>query len=219
MINFILQIEKLNLFCNLMSENIKMVSLYSQENEEPNIYDKNTLNIINDIVKEKKKELLIPICGGMAYISGEIKNKEDCLIHIGSDFFIKKNLSKVNDIVKRRIENNKKSDITKLDDNTYEIKEHYQSASILEDKFLKKRQIEDKYRKKDKEERKDEDKEEELKRKAKEKEIIKINREKMADINNIFSYNENIEEKTNELKILPAKDILYNLIKREKEGK
>ena len=79
--------------------------------------------IIKEII-EGKKNILTPIFDGLAYIDVEVMDKENCLINLGDNYYIKTKLSKANEITKRINLERAKNDhsITKLDENTFEIR-------------------------------------------------------------------------------------------------
>ena len=81
--------------------------------------------IIKEII-EGKKNILTPIFDGLAYIDVEVMDKENCLINLGDNYYIKTKLSKANEITKRINLERAKNDhsITKLDENTFEIREN-----------------------------------------------------------------------------------------------
>ena len=81
--------------------------------------------VIKEIV-EGKKNILTPIFDELAYIDVEITDKDNCLINLGDNYYIKTKLSKANEITKRiNLEKAKKDcSIRKLDENTFEIREN-----------------------------------------------------------------------------------------------
>ena len=57
--------------------------------------------VIKEII-DGKKNILAPIFDGLAYLDIEVTDKENCLIHLGDNYYVKTKLSKANDIVKRK---------------------------------------------------------------------------------------------------------------------
>ena len=85
----------------------------------------NSEKVIKEII-DGKKNILVPIFDGLAYIDVEVTDKEQCLINLGDNYYIKTKLSKANEIVKRINLEKAKNDhsIRKLDENTFEIREN-----------------------------------------------------------------------------------------------
>ena len=125
----------------------------------------NTETLIDDIIKGKTK-ILAPIFNEMAYLEVELTDNKNCLIDLGDDYFVKTKIEKAKEISKRIILEKAKNDnnITKLDENTFEIKENI----VLHEEEEKKKEI----TKKEKEG--DEDFKEKL-RKENEELLAKIN--------------------------------------------
>ena len=85
----------------------------------------NSEKVIKEII-DGKKNILVPIFDGLAYIDVEVTDKEQCLINLGDNYYIKTKLSKANEIVKRINLEKAKNDhsIRKLDEKTFEIREN-----------------------------------------------------------------------------------------------
>ena len=100
----------------------------------------NSEKVIKEII-DGKKNILVPIFDGLAYIDVEVTDKEQCLINLGDNYYIKTKLSKANEIVKRINLEKAKNDhsIRKLDENTFEIREN---IAIYQDEEEKKKEKE-----------------------------------------------------------------------------
>ena len=85
----------------------------------------NSEKIIDDIIKGKTK-ILTPIFNELAYLDVELIDNKNCLINLGDNYYVKTKLEKAKEISKRiNLEKAKsENNITKLDDNTFEIKEN-----------------------------------------------------------------------------------------------
>ena len=89
----------------------------------------------------------------MAYLDVELTNNKNCLIHLGDNYFVKTKLEKAKEISKRiNLEKAKKeSSISKLDENTFEIREniaiHEEQEKKKEEKKEKDEDIREKIRK------------------------------------------------------------------------
>ena len=85
----------------------------------------NSEKIIDDIIKGKTK-ILTPIFNELAYLDVELIDNKNCLINLGENYYVKTKLEKAKEISKRiNLEKAKnENNITKLDDNTFEIKEN-----------------------------------------------------------------------------------------------
>ena len=85
----------------------------------------NSEKIIDDIIKGKTK-ILTPIFNELAYLDVELIDNKNCLINLGDNYYMKTKLEKAKEISKRiNLEKAKnENNITKLDDNTFEIKEN-----------------------------------------------------------------------------------------------
>ena len=84
--------------------------------------------VINEIINGKTN-ILSPIFDELAYIDVEVTDKDNCLINLGDNYYIKTKLKKANEIVKRiNLEKAKNEhSIRKLDENTFEIRENIAS--------------------------------------------------------------------------------------------
>ena len=100
-----------------------------------------------------KTNILTPIFNEMAYLDVELTNNKNCLIHLGDNYFVKTKLEKAKEISKRiNLEKAKKeSSISKLDENTFEIREniaiHEEQEKKKEEKKEKDEDIREKIRK------------------------------------------------------------------------
>ena len=85
----------------------------------------NTDKVIDEIIKGKTK-ILTPIFNELAYLDVEITDNKSCLINLGDNYYVKTKIEKAKEITKRiNLEKAKnEKNITKLDDNTFEIKEN-----------------------------------------------------------------------------------------------
>ena len=85
----------------------------------------NSEKMIDDIIQGKTK-ILTPIFNELAYIDVELIDNKNCLINLGDNYYVKTKLEKAKEISKRiNLEKAKnENNITKLDDNTFEIKEN-----------------------------------------------------------------------------------------------
>ena len=85
----------------------------------------NSETIIDEIIKGKTK-ILAPIFNELAYLEVELTDNKNCLINLGDNYYAKTKLEKAKEISKRIIleKAKKESNITKLDENTFEIKEN-----------------------------------------------------------------------------------------------
>ena len=85
----------------------------------------NSEKIIDDIIEGKTK-ILTPIFNELAYLDVELIDNKNCLINLGDNYYVKTKLEKAKEISKRiNLEKAKnENNITKLDDNTFEIKEN-----------------------------------------------------------------------------------------------
>ena len=88
----------------------------------------NSEKVINEIINGKTN-ILSPIFDELAYIDVEVTDKDNCLINLGDNYYIKTKLKKANEIVKRINLEKAKNDhsIRKLDENTFEIRENIAS--------------------------------------------------------------------------------------------
>ena len=112
----------------------------------------NTEKLIDEIMNGKTN-ILTPIFNEMAYLDVELTNNKNCLIHLGDNYFVKTKLEKAKEISKRiNLEKAKKeSSISKLDENTFEIREniaiHEEQEKKKEEKKEKDEDIREKIRK------------------------------------------------------------------------
>ncbi len=85
----------------------------------------NSETMIDEIIKGKTK-ILAPIFNELAYLEVELTDNKNCLINLGDNYYAKTKLEKAKEISKRIIleKAKKESNITKLDENTFEIKEN-----------------------------------------------------------------------------------------------
>ena len=104
----------------------------------------NSEKIIDDIIKGKTK-ILTPIFNELAYLDVELIDNKNCLINLGDNYYVKTKLEKAKEISKRiNLEKAKnENNITKLDDNTFEIKENI----ALHEEEEKKKNIKNKEKK------------------------------------------------------------------------
>ena len=112
----------------------------------------NTEKLIDEIMNGKTN-ILTPIFNEIAYLDVELTNNKNCLIHLGDNYFVKTKLEKAKEISKRiNLEKAKKeSSISKLDENTFEIREniaiHEEPEKKKEEKKEKDEDIREKIRK------------------------------------------------------------------------
>ena len=127
----------------------------------------NTETLIDEIIKGKTK-IMTPIFNEMAYLDVELTDNNNCLINLGDDYYVKTKLEKAKEISKRIILEKAKNeiDISKLDENTFEIRENI----ALHEEEEKKKEI----KKKEKEKEENEDLNEKI-RKENEMLLAKIN--------------------------------------------
>ena len=150
----------------------------------------NTEKLIDEIMNGKTN-ILTPIFNEMAYLDVELTNNKKCLIHLGDNYFVKTKLEKAKEISKRiNLEKAKKeSSISKLDENTFEIREN---IAIHEEQEKKK------------EEKKEKD--EDIREK-----IRKENEMLLAKINEL---NNKKKSKTKRLKLKKKEDIIDIVLKK-----
>ena len=150
--------------------------------------------VINEIINGKT-HILSPIFDELAYIDVEVTDKDNCLINLGDNYYIKTKLKKANEIVKRINLEKAKNDhsIRKLDENTFEIRENI--ASHQEEK-------------KEKENINNKDDEKKLDEKIMEenKKIL----ERIDQINNKYLNN----PRTKRLKLKKKEDIIETVLKK-----
>ena len=112
----------------------------------------NTEKLIDEIMNGKTNILTL-IFNEIAYLDVELTNNKNCLIHLGDNYFVKTKLEKAKEISKRiNLEKAKKeSSISKLDENTFEIREniaiHEEQEKKKEEKKEKDEDIREKIRK------------------------------------------------------------------------
>ena len=162
----------------------------------------NSEKMVTDILNGKKN-ILCPIFNELAYIDVEVTDRENCLIHLGDNYYIKTKLSKANEIAKRMNLEKAKNDcsIRKLDENTYEIRENI-AVHQEEEKKIEKEKAKEK-----KEEVNEEDKE-----KIK-KEILEENKRLLEKINQI-NINNLTKSKTKRLKMRKKEDIIDTVLNK-----
>ena len=150
----------------------------------------NTEKLIDEIMNGKTN-ILTPIFNEIAYLDVELTNNKNCLIHLGDNYFVKTKLEKAKEISKRiNLEKAKKeSSISKLDENTFEIREN---IAIHEEQEKKK------------EEKKEKD--EDIREK-----IRKENEMLLAKINEL---NNKKKSKTKRLKLKKKEDIIDIVLKK-----
>ena len=150
--------------------------------------------VINEIINGTTN-ILSPIFDELAYIDVEVTDKDNCLINLGDNYYIKTKLKKANEIVKRINLEKAKNDhsIRKLDENTFEIRENI--ASHQEEK-------------KEKENINNKDDEKKLDEKIMEenKKIL----ERIDQINNKYLNN----PRTKRLKLKKKEDIIETVLKK-----
>ena len=85
----------------------------------------NTDALIDEIINGKTK-IMTPIFNEMAYLDVELTDNKNCLINLGDDYYVKTKIEKANEIVKRITLEKAKNEknISKLDENTFEITEN-----------------------------------------------------------------------------------------------
>ena len=150
--------------------------------------------VINEIINGKTN-ILSPIFDELAYIDVEVTDKDNCLINLGDNYYIKTKLKKANEIVKRINLEKAKNDhsIRKLDENTFEIRENI--ASHQEEK---------------KEEENINNKDDEKKLDEKIMEENKKILERIDQINNKYLNN----PRTKRLKLKKKEDIIETVLKK-----
>ena len=158
--------------------------------------------VIQDII-DGKKSILSPIFNGLAYIDVEITDKDNCLIKLGGDYYVKTKLEKAKEISKRiNLEKAKNEhSISKLDENTFEIRENIVSYQEAEKQKEKKEQIDSKN---------------ESKKLEKEKERNEILEENKKLLEKIDSLNKAMKNKprTKRLKLKKKEEIIDIVLKK-----
>ena len=157
----------------------------------------NSEKMIDDIIQGKTK-ILTPIFNELAYLDVELIDNKNCLINLGDNYYVKTKLEKAKEISKRiNLEKAKKdSSISKLDDNTFDIREN---IAIHEEEERKKK--ENKEEKKEKEKEKDDIHEK----------IRKENEMLLAKINEFKSKN---KPKIKRLKLKKKEEIIDIVLKK-----
>ena len=158
----------------------------------------NSEKVINEIINGKKN-ILTPIFNELAYIDVEITDKENCLIKLGDNYYVKTKLKKANEIANRiNLEKAKNEhSINKLDENTFEIRENI--ASYEEEKKEIKKDV------------KNEDKN--LEKEKIRQQILEENKKLLDKIDNI---NKELKSKpkTKRLKLKKKEDIVDIVLKK-----
>ena len=158
--------------------------------------------IIQDVINGKKN-ILSPIFNGLAYIDVEITDKDNCLIKLGGDYYVKTKLEKAKEISKRiNLEKAKNEhSINKLDENTFEIRENIASHEEAEKQKEKKEEIDSKDESKKLEEEKERN------------EILEENRKLLEKIEEFKKYMKN-RPRTKRLKLKKKEDIMDTVLKK-----
>ena len=158
--------------------------------------------IIQDVINGKKN-ILSPIFNGLAYIDVEITDKDNCLIKLGGDYYVKTKLEKAKEISKRiNLEKAKNEhSINKLDENTFEIRENIASHEEAEKQKEKKEEIDSKDESKKLEEEKERN------------EILEENRKLLEKIEEFKKSMKNIT-RTKRLKLKKKEDIIDTVLKK-----
>ena len=157
----------------------------------------NTDALIDEIINGKTK-IMTPIFNEMAYLDVELTDNNNCLINLGDDYYVKTKLEKAKEISKRIILEKAKNeiDISKLDENTFEIRENI----ALHEEEEKKKEI----KKKQKEKEENEDLNEKIR---KENEIL------LAKIN---EFKNKKQPKIKRLKLKKKEEIIDIVLKKIK---
>ena len=155
----------------------------------------NTDSLIDEIIKGKTK-IMTPIFNEMAYLDVELTNNKNCLINLGDNYYVKTKLEKAKEISKRiNLEKAKKyTSISKLDDNTFDIREN---IAIHEEEERKKKE--------NNEEKKEKEKDDIKEKIRKENEMI------LAKINEFKSQN---KPKIKRLKLKKREEIIDIVLKK-----
>ena len=160
--------------------------------------------VIQDIINGKKN-ILSPIFNGLAYIDVEITDKDNCLIKLGGDYYVKTKLEKAREISKRiNLEKAKNEhSITKLDENTFEIRENIASHLEAEKQKEKKEEMDSK----------NENKKLEKEKEKERNDILEENRKLLEKIDNL---NKTMSKrtKTKRLKLKKKEDIIDTVLKK-----
>ena len=155
----------------------------------------NTEKLIDEIMNGKTN-ILTPIFNEMAYLDVELTNNKNCLINLGDNYYVKTKLEKAKEISKRiNLEKAKKdTSISKLDDNTFDIREN---IAIHEEEERKKKE--------NNEEKKEKEKDDIKEKIRKENEMI------LAKINEFKSQN---KPKIKRLKLKKREEIIDIVLKK-----
>ena len=155
----------------------------------------NTDSLIDEIIKGKTK-IMTPIFNEMAYLDVELTNNKNCLINLGDNYYVKTKLEKAKEISKRiNLEKAKKdTSISKLDDNTFDVREN---IAIHEEEERKKKE--------NNEEKKEKEKDDIKEKIRKENEMI------LAKINEFKSQN---KPKIKRLKLKKREEIIDIVLKK-----
>ncbi len=158
--------------------------------------------VLQDIINGKKN-ILSPIFNGLAYIDVEITDKDNCLIKLGGDYYVKTKLEKAKEISKRiNLEKAKNEhSINKLDENTFEIRENIASHEEAEKQKEKKEEIDSKDESKKLEEEKEKN------------EILEENRKLLEKIEEFKKSMKN-RPRTKRLKLKKKEDIIDTVLKK-----
>ena len=158
--------------------------------------------VLQDIINGKKN-ILSPIFNGLAYIDVEITDKDNCLIKLGGDYYVKTKLEKAKEISKRiNLEKAKNEhSINKLDENTFEIRENIASHEEAEKQKEKKEEMDSKDESKKLEEEKEKN------------DILEENRKLLEKIEEFKKSMKN-RPRTKRLKLKKKEDIIDTVLKK-----
>ena len=158
--------------------------------------------VLQDIINGKKN-ILSPIFNGLAYIDVEITDKDNCLIKLGGDYYVKTKLEKAKEISKRiNLEKAKNEhSISKLDENTFEIRENIASHEEAEKQKEKKEEMDSKDESKKLEEEKEKN------------DILEENRKLLEKIEEFKKSMKN-RPRTKRLKLKKKEDIIDTVLKK-----
>ena len=161
----------------------------------------NSEKLIEEI-KNGKTKILAPIFDGLAYIDLEITDKENCLINLGDNYYVKTKIGKATEIAKRINLEKAKNDcsIRKLDENTIEIRENIVNHEEEEKK------------KKEEKEKDNEEKEKDNEEKIKEQ----IREENKRLLEKIEQLNKKNQNKNRRLKLKKKEEIIDIVLKKLK---
>ena len=155
----------------------------------------NTDALIDELINAKTK-IMTPIFNEMAYLDVELTDNKNCLINLGDNYYVKTKLEKAKEISKRiNLEKAKKDiSISKLDNDTFEIREN---IAVHEEEERKKQE------KKEEENKKDNIDE-------------KIRKENEMILAKIREFNLNPKPKTRRLKLKSKEEIINIVLKKLK---